>query len=139
IDGRVIFMLPWKGKTIAGTTDVPTEISHHPKPTEEEISFILNSISKYLSVKVRRDDVLAVWSGIRPLVTDPNASNTESILRDHFIDVSPSGLLTITGGKWTTYRLMAKEAVDKAIDIGNLPKSPCQTENTKLIGASGWN
>lgn len=140
IDGRVIFMLPWKGKTIAGTTDVPTKITHNPKPTEEEISFILNSISKYLSVKVRREDVLAAWSGIRPLVTDPNAVNTESILRDHFIDVSKSGLLTIAGGKWTTYRLMAKDAVDKAIEIGNLPaKSPCTTQNTKLIGASGWN
>src|SRR5690606_15649825 len=116
-DGRVIFFLPWQNNTIAGTTDRATEITRHPHPNEEDINWILSEISGYLApdINVRRSDVLAAWAGIRPLVKDPKAKKTESLVRNHLITVSPSGLLTCAGGKWTTYRQMAEEAVDEAI------------------------
>lgn len=141
-DGRVIFFLPWQGNTIAGTTDSPTTITPNPIPTESEISWILSEVARYLSpeITVRREDVLAAWSGIRPLVTDPAAKNTESLVRNHLINISPtSGLLTIAGGKWTTYRQMAEETVDAAIREFNLkPKRGCVTEHLKLVGADGF-
>ncbi|KAI9480753.1 MAG: FAD dependent oxidoreductase-domain-containing protein [Benjaminiella poitrasii] len=141
-DGRVIFFLPWQGNTIAGTTDSPTEVTQNPMPKEDEINWILDEVSHYLSpdVKVRRSDVLAAWSGIRPLVRDPNAKNTESLVRNHMINVSENKLITIAGGKWTTYRAMAEETVDKAIEVFNLnPKQKCQTEHVQLIGSKGYN
>jgi glycerol-3-phosphate dehydrogenase len=100
-------------------TDSPTKVTANPKPTEDEINFILNEVDHYLSpdIQVRRGDVLAAWSGIRPLVRDPHAKNTESLVRNHIVIVSPTGLITIAGGKWTTYRKMAEEAVDKAIEV----------------------
>ncbi|KAJ3114461.1 mitochondrial glycerol-3-phosphate dehydrogenase [Phlyctochytrium bullatum] len=118
-DGRVIFFLPWQGNTIAGTTDSPTVVSPNPVPTETDISWILKEIENYLdpAIKVRRGDVLAAWSGIRPLVRDPAAKNTAALVRNHMINVSDSGLLTIAGGKWTTYRAMAQETVDRAIEV----------------------
>lgn len=102
-DGRVIFFLPWQGNTIAGTTDSPAEVTQHPIPKEEEIEWILSEVRNYLSpdIRVRRGDVLSAWSGLRPLVKDPAAKNTESLVRNHLINVSKSGLLTIAGGKWT--------------------------------------
>ncbi|KAI5784736.1 FAD dependent oxidoreductase-domain-containing protein [Geopyxis carbonaria] len=153
-DGRVIFFLPWQGNTIAGTTDAPTTITPHPLPREEEINWILSEVRRYLSpdITVRREDVLAAWSGIRPLVKDPDAKNTESLVRNHLINISESGLLTIAGGKWTTYRQMAEESVDAAITAfgltpsthpilapGTLPSTGhCNTEHIKLIGAHGF-
>jgi glycerol-3-phosphate dehydrogenase len=161
-DGRVIFFLPWQGNTIAGTTDRATQITAHPQPDEEDIDWILKEISGYLApdINVRREDVLAAWSGIRPLVRDPKAKNTESLVRNHLITISASGLLTCAGGKWTTYRQMAEEAVDEAIkafalqprkvqdipdvsgtglktDNFNLDGS-CQTHQVRLIGAHGY-
>ena len=142
-DGRVIFFLPWQGNTIAGTTDAPTKVMANPLPKEEEIDWILNECRNYLSkdLTVRRGDVLAAWSGIRPLVRDPDAKNTESLVRNHMINVSPSGLLTIAGGKWTTYRQMAEETIDRAITEFNLQPSVshCVTERIRLIGAEYWN
>ncbi|RPA71651.1 DAO-domain-containing protein [Ascobolus immersus RN42] len=125
-DGRVIFFLPWQGNTIAGTTDSPTDITQHPLPKDAEIDWILAEVRRYLSpeINVRRGDVLAAWTGIRPLVKDPNAKNTESLVRNHLLHVSENGLLTIAGGKWTTYRQMAEETVDLAIDTFNLHPSP---------------
>lgn len=116
-DGRVIFFLPWQRQTIAGTTDLPCEVTHNPSPTEDEIQFILNEIKNYLNadVEVRRGDVLSAWSGIRPLVSDPNKEDTQSLARNHIVHVSPSNLITIAGGKWTTYRAMAEHTVDAAI------------------------
>lgn len=121
-DGRVIFFLPWQRHTIAGTTDLPCEITHNPKPTEDEIQFILNEIKNYLNkdVEVRRGDVLSAWSGIRPLVSDPNKGDTQSLARNHIVHVSPSNLITIAGGKWTTYRAMAEHTIDAAIKACNL-------------------
>jgi len=161
-DGRVIFFLPWQGNTIAGTTDAPTSISQNPVAGEDEIDWILSEIRHYLSpdINVRRGDVLAAWSGIRPLVKDPNAKNTESLVRNHLINLSPSGLLTCAGGKWTTYRQMAEECVDEAISTFKLQPKPypnapdisgtemvndgarldgsCQTHQVKLVGAHGF-
>jgi glycerol-3-phosphate dehydrogenase len=134
----------------------------NPSAGEEEIDWILSEIRTYLSpdINVRRGDVLAAWAGIRPLVRDPKAKNTESLVRNHLIDVSPAGLLTCAGGKWTTYRQMAEEAVDEAIKefklqpraVANAPdvsgtgmvddgarlNGSCQTHQVKLIGAHGY-
>lgn len=161
-DGRVIFFLPWQGNTIAGTTDAPCKISANPVAGEDEIKWILSEIRHYLSpdINVRRGDVLAAWSGIRPLVKDPSAKNTESLVRNHLINVSPSGLLTCAGGKWTTYRQMAEEAVDEALKVFRLQgkavtnapdisgtemvndsarlDGSCQTHQVKLVGAHGF-
>ena len=161
-DGRVIFFLPWQGNTIAGTTDAPTKIEQNPAAGEEEINWILREIQNYLApeINVRRGDVLAAWSGIRPLVRDPNAKSTEGLVRNHLVTFSESGLLTISGGKWTTYRQMAEEAVDAAIETFKLTPSAiedpprvsgtdvtdssatldgtCQTHAVKLVGAHGF-
>lgn len=140
-DGRVIFFLPWEGATIAGTTDRPCEVTRNPSPTEEDIQFILQEIRHYLTsdIEVRRGDVLSSWAGIRPLVLDPNQRNTESIARNHIIHVSDSNLVTIAGGKWTTYRSMAKETVDEAVKQCGLPAvSGSQTDGLLLEGAHGY-
>ena len=138
-DGRVVFMLPWLDHTLAGTTDSGTDLTMKPRATDEEIGFILDAIKDYLNVQVRRSDVLSSWSGIRPLATDPNAKDTASISRDHIIIKDPEGIITITGGKWTTYRRMAEETVDEAIQDGHLqPKGPCNTKQLPLSGADGY-
>ncbi|KAE8581153.1 hypothetical protein XENTR_v10024683 [Xenopus tropicalis] len=139
-DGRVIFFLPWEKMTIAGTTDTPTEVTHHPIPTEDDINFILTEVRNYLSsdVEVRRGDVLAAWSGIRPLVTNPNSKDTQSISRNHVVDVGESGLVTIAGGKWTTYRSMAEDTLDAAIKAHNLKAGPCRTVGLFLEGGKDW-
>ena len=135
-DGRVIFFLPWLKSTIAGTTDKPCDITFNSSPTEADIQFILKEIKKYLNpdVNVRRGDVLSAWSGIRPLVLDPSKPNTESIARNHIIDESKSGLITIAGGKWTTSRSMAEETVDYAVKTNKslIAKSGCQTKGLLL-------
>ncbi|PIA37234.1 hypothetical protein AQUCO_03000074v1 [Aquilegia coerulea] len=138
-DGRVVFMLPWLGRTIAGTTDSNTKITMLPEPHEDEIQFILDAICDYLNVKVRRTDVLSAWSGIRPLAIDPKAKSTESVSRDHVVCEDYPGLVTITGGKWTTYRSMAEDAVDLAIKAGKLsPTNGCVTRNLQIVGGDGW-
>ncbi|KAJ5936980.1 Glycerol-3-phosphate dehydrogenase [Penicillium verhagenii] len=139
-DGRVIFFLPWQGNTIAGTTDAPAEISRHPEPSEKDINWILSEIRGYLApdINVDRSDVLAAWSGIRPLVRDPNKTSSQALVRNHLISVSKSGLLTCAGGKWTTYRQMAEEAVDEAIDAFKLkPREPAAVPDISGVGGSG--
>lgn len=142
-DGRVIFFLPWQGNTIAGTTDSKAPVEVEPRAREEDIRWVLEEIRHYLSpdIKVRRGDVLSAWSGLRPLVSNPDASATEGLVRNHMIYVSPSGLLTIAGGKWTTYRAMAEETVDRAVKEFGLQgrvKGGCVTERLRLIGSDGW-
>ncbi|NXA07312.1 GPDM protein, partial [Sapayoa aenigma] len=139
-DGRVIFFLPWEKMTIAGTTDSPTDVTSHPIPTEEDINFILSEVRNYLGtdVEVRRGDVLAAWSGIRPLVTDPNSKDTQSISRSHIVTISDSGLVTIAGGKWTTYRAMARDTIDAAIQEHNLKAGSSKTMGLQLEGAQDW-
>ncbi|KAM4897822.1 GPDM protein, partial [Sylvia borin] len=139
-DGRVIFFLPWEKMTIAGTTDSPTDVTSHPIPTEEDINFILSEVRNYLGadVEVRRGDVLAAWSGIRPLVTNPDSKDTQSLSRNHVVTVSDSGLITIAGGKWTTYRAMARDTIDTAIREHNLKAGSCRTMGLQLEGAQDW-
>ncbi len=135
-DGRVLFLLPWLGKTLVGTTDNPAELVRHPKSSEEEVDYLLRHVKEYVSVSVSAEDVLASWSGLRPLVSDPAAADTAKLSRDHVINVSPSGLLTIAGGKWTTYRKMALDTVDEAVRLGDfVGAGPSCTETLPLHGA----
>lgn len=140
-DGRVIFFLPWQKHTMAGTTDSPCAVTDYPSPAEDDVNFIMNEIKNYLNsdVQVRRADVLSAWSGIRPLVSDPNKENTENLARNHIVHVSDSNLVTIAGGKWTTYRHMAEETVDAAIaTCGLKPKTDCSTLGLFLEGGHNW-
>jgi glycerol-3-phosphate dehydrogenase len=142
-DGRVIFFLPWEGNTIAGTTDAPAPVEREPLAAEDEIRWVLEEVRRYLSpdIKVRRGDVLSAWSGLRPLVRNPAASSTQGLVRNHIIYVSPGGLLTIAGGKWTTYRAMAEETVDEAVKTFGLESrttNGCVTESVRLVGSDAW-
>jgi glycerol-3-phosphate dehydrogenase len=138
-DGRVLFLLPWLGHTLVGTTDQPAPLSADPQATEEEIEYVLRHLRRYFDLPVGRSDVLAAWSGLRPLVSDDRKAGTASLTRDHLISVSESGLLTITGGKWTTYRKMALDAVERAIRIGGLaPRSASRTAGLPLRGAGRY-
>jgi glycerol-3-phosphate dehydrogenase len=134
-DGRVLFAIPWHGKTLVGTTDTPIEkIELEPKAFREEVEFILKTAGDYLAKPPEYEDILSVFVGIRPLVKSAIAKNTASLSRDHTIEIDESDLLTITGGKWTTYRRMAEDAVNQAIKIGGLGARKCRTENLKIHG-----
>lgn len=138
-DGRVVFLLPWLGHTLVGTTDNPAPIEVNPAATEEDVDYLLRQLAKYFSLTVTRDDILAAWCGLRPLVCDPKASDTAGISRDHTVNVSPSGLVTITGGKWTTYRRMASDTVEHAMKIAGLrARRAGSTRTTPLVGAEGY-
>eukprot|EP00092_Neocalanus_flemingeri_P068932 GFUD01084346.1.p1 GENE.GFUD01084346.1~~GFUD01084346.1.p1 ORF type:complete len:724 (+),score=222.38 GFUD01084346.1:232-2403(+) len=139
-DGRVIFFLPWQGLTIAGTTDTPCPVTNSPGPSESDIQFILSEVKNYLTpdIDVRRGDVLSAWAGIRPLVKDPNAGDTASLVRNHVVHVSDSKMVTIAGGKWTTYRAMAAETVDEAVEAAQLGVGPSMTDGLLLEGAHNW-
>ena len=132
-DGRVLFVIPWHGHAVAGTTDTPVDApSLEPRALEEEIEFVLETAGRYLSRPPEREDVLAVYVGLRPLVKGDG--KTSALSRDHVIHVDTSGLLTITGGKWTTYRHMAEDCVDHAITLGKLPDVECKTKNLRIHG-----
>jgi len=134
-DGRVMFAIPWHGHTVVGTTDTPiTEVPLEPRPLEEEIAFVLETAGRYLRRPISRADVLSVFVGVRPLVRSGPGANTASLSRDHTIHIDPSGLLTIAGGKWTTYRHMAEDCVDHAATLAQLPEKPCVTRNLNVHG-----
>ncbi|KAG1849901.1 DAO-domain-containing protein [Suillus subalutaceus] len=157
-DGRVVFFLPWEGGVVAGTTDDPYDMRAHIKPQEEkdaylsgddilpresEIQWVMDEVRGYLSgdIKVRRGDVLSAWSGLRPLISSGTAGGTEGLVRSHIVKVDEGGMVTIAGGKWTTYRAMAEEAVDEAIEVcpGLKAKAwKCQTQELRLVGSEGW-
>ncbi len=132
-DGRVLFVIPWHGHAVAGTTDTPLDApSLEPRALDEEIEFILETAGRYLSRPPSRADVLAVYVGLRPLVKGDG--KTSALSRDHVIHVDMSGLLTITGGKWTTYRHMAEDCVDHAITLGRLRDEACPTRDLRIHG-----
>jgi glycerol-3-phosphate dehydrogenase len=134
-DGRVIFIIPWYEHAIIGTTDTAIEaVTLEPKPRAEEVDFLLETASIYLKQTPTRTDILSVFTGIRPLVKGDKSARTASLSRDHVIRISPSGLVTITGGKWTTVRKMAEDCVDQAIKHAGLKASDCQTKNLRLHG-----
>ncbi len=134
-DGRVLFAIPWYGKVVTGTTDTPLDtITLEPKALDEEIDFILRTAGKYLVNKPSRKDALCIFAGLRPLAADPdNPSATKEVSRRHKITLSPSGLLSIIGGKWTSYRRMAEETIDKAIRAGILENKKCMTKKFSLF------
>jgi glycerol-3-phosphate dehydrogenase len=134
-DGRVMFAIPWHGHTVVGTTDTPiAEPTLEPTPLDSEIAFVLETAGQYLHRAPTRDDVLSVFVGIRPLVRRGDSRITAALSRDHTIHIDASGLLTATGGKWTTYRHMAEDTVDQAIDLARLPERPCVTTTLRIHG-----
>jgi glycerol-3-phosphate dehydrogenase len=134
-DGRVMFAIPWHGHTLVGTTDTPiAEPTLEPRAFDEEIAFILETAGQYLHRAPTRADVLSVSVGIRPLVRAEGAASTAALSRDHTIHIDPSGLLTIAGGKWTTYRHMAEDAVNQAAMLARLPEKTCVTRTLNIHG-----
>src|SRR5262245_31835486 len=134
-DGRVMFAIPWHGHTVVGTTDTPIDhVDLEPLALDEEIEFILETAGRYLEKPATRADVLSVFVGIRPLVKAGAGTKTAALSRDHTIHIDSSGLLTIAGGKWTTYRHMAEDCVDHAATLARLPEKPCVTKNLNVHG-----
>jgi glycerol-3-phosphate dehydrogenase len=134
-DGRVLFAIPWHGHTLVGTTDTPIqEATLEPVAMEQEIDFVLSTAGRYLTKAPTRDDVLSVFAGIRPLVRASGVANTSSLSRDHVIHIDRSGLVSVMGGKWTTYRHMAEDCVDQAATLAQLPERPCATQNLNIHG-----
>ncbi|KAH7885511.1 FAD dependent oxidoreductase-domain-containing protein [Phlebopus sp. FC_14] len=148
-DGRVIFFLPWEGGVVAGTTDTPARVNAQGEQVvagQDEVNWVLDEVRTYLSsdLRVRRGDVLSAWAGLRPLIAAGGGGGeggTEGLVRNHLVRVEESGLVTIAGGKWTTYRAMAEETVDKAVEVFGLQHkatSGCRTETLRLVGSDGW-
>jgi glycerol-3-phosphate dehydrogenase len=134
-DGRVLFAVPWHDKVVVGTTDTPVdEVSLEPRALEEEIGFILKHAAKYMTKDPTRKDVQSVFAGLRPLVKAGDGKNTAAISRDHFLVISESGLVTITGGKWTTYRKMAEDTIGQAILVAGLDDRECVTKKLRIHG-----
>ena len=134
-DGRVLFAIPWRDRVVVGTTDTPVdEASLEPRPLPEEIDFLLTHAARYLTRDPALEDVRSVFVGIRPLVAEADAEDTAEISREHALRVSASGMLTIAGGKWTTYRKMAEDAVDAAETLGDLDPAPCVTTELNIHG-----
>jgi glycerol-3-phosphate dehydrogenase len=134
-DGRVLFVIPWHGHAVAGTTDTPIpEATLDPQAQEQEIDFILETASEYLTRPPKREDIKAVFVGIRPLVSSGDGKNTAALSRDHTVHIDQSGLLTITGGKWTTYRNMAEDTVNQAAMLAQLPDRDCVTRTLNIHG-----
>lgn len=140
-DGRVLFAVPWLGKIILGTTDSPRQdLAREPDAFNSEIDFILGESARYLVRAPQRADIRSLWVGLRPLVKpqDEDGGNTKALSREHTVLASRSGLVTVTGGKWTTYRAMAEDVLDKCFATGLLPARPAGVTNTlRLVGAEG--
>lgn len=134
-DGRVIFLVPWHEHLLVGTTDTPLDhIPSEPYPLEEEVDFLLDHVAHYLCKHPKRSDILTMFAGIRPLINSSKQTKTASLKRDHQIIVSDSNLITIAGGKWTTYRKMGEDVITKAISVASLPNRESKTEHLKLHG-----
>lgn len=134
-DGRVLFAVPWHNRVLIGTTDTPVENAVlEPRPLEAEIDFILKHAARYMVKDPAREDVLCVFAGLRPLVDMGTGKKTAAISRDHHLVVSESGLVTITGGKWTTYRKMAEDTINHAAFIAGLPERECPTRTLRIHG-----
>lgn len=136
-DGRVLFAVPWHDHVVVGTTDTPVDhFELEPTPLEEEIEFILSNAAQYLARDPKRSDVLSVFAGLRPLIkTNERDDSTAALSRDHTIVISDSGLITIAGGKWTTYRHMAEDCINQAETLAGLRSRPCQTVHLPIHGA----
>ncbi len=147
-DGRVIFVLPWQRRLLVGTTEVSAPVSDEPMPTAREVHYLLDHLNNYLNVPVGAQDVAAAWTGLRPLIAAPprrvaggrrRRRGTASLTRDHHLTESRAGLVSVAGGKWTTYRVMAVHAVNRAVAAGGLAaRTVSQTRSTLLAGAAGY-
>lgn len=134
-DGRVLFLVPWYDKVLLGTTDTSIKKPMlEPTPQKKEILFLLDHAKKYLAIAPKEEDVLSIFAGLRPLRKSTDSLASAALSRDHSLLVASSGLVTITGGKWTTYRKMAEDTINKAATIGNLPDRACITKTLKLHG-----
>ncbi|GAB4128081.1 MAG: glycerol-3-phosphate dehydrogenase/oxidase [Roseiflexaceae bacterium] len=134
-DGRVLFAIPWHGKALIGTTDTPVKQADlEPRALPEEIEFLIDHTARYLTRDPNRSDVLSIYAGLRPLVKVGDGSNTKALSRDHTIAISKAGLITVTGGKWTTYRHMGEDTINRAAQVGELPQRPSPTKTLKLHG-----
>jgi len=134
-DGRVLFAVPWRDHVVVGTTDTPLKgHSIEPRALEEEREFVMTHACKYLTKDPTPDDVLSVFAGLRPLVKAGDGSDTAALSRDHSIIISGSGLITLTGGKWTTYRKMAEDVIDQAETLAGLDHKRCETEDMQIHG-----
>ena len=138
-DGRVLFAIPWRDVVVVGTTDTPVDRAEaEPRALPEELDFLLRHAVRYLTRDPSPDDVRSVFVGLRPLVANPSAEGgTAALSRDHVLHIADSGLVTITGGKWTTYRKMAEDTVDQAAVLAGLPDRLCPTEDLRIHGAGG--
>lgn len=137
-DGRVLFVLPWQGATLVGTTDIATLATRDPVPSAAEIDYLLLQLAQWFDPPPPRNAVRARWAGLRPLVAAGSTASAR-LVREHHLEVGPRGLITIAGGKWTTYRLMAQETVDRAIEHAGLaPRHICRTHELPLAGAHGF-
>jgi glycerol-3-phosphate dehydrogenase len=139
-DGRVVFVIPWEGKVLLGTTDTPIQkIDDEPLPLQSEVEFLLKTGNEYLDTKLTKADIESVFSGLRPLISTGDKKDTKSISREEAILVSDSGLVTMSGGKWSTFRKMAEDLTDKLISVGNLTsKMKCFTASFAFPGADGY-
>lgn len=134
-DGRVLFAIPWHNRILLGTTDTPVDRAvREPRALEEEIDFLLRHARRYLTHAPRPRDVLSVFAGLRPLVSEGDPEDTRAISREHVVRVSSSGLVTVTGGKWTTYRRMGQDVVDRAAEEGGLPRIRSSTASLPIHG-----
>lgn len=134
-DGRVLFAIPWHNAVVVGTTDTPVKsVELEPRPFKEEIDFLLSHAARYMSKHPTESDVLSAFVGIRPLVGSSDAENTAALSRDHTVHISNTGLITVAGGKWTTYRKMAEDTVNQAALLGQLEIRPCITTDLNIHG-----
>ena len=138
-DGRVLFILPWLGKCLVGTTDDPTKLVTHPKVSNDDIEYILRHLKIYFDLDINKDEILSSWCGIRPLVKPEENQDTSNIVREHEIKETPTGLISIIGGKWTTYRKMAQQLVDYVYKTRDIEKQKCITKKLKLVGSQNLN
>ncbi len=137
-DGRVLFAIPWHGHVVVGTTDIQVDSAElDPAPTRAEAEYIVEHFNRYLARPVRASDALAAFAGLRPLVNRKNAGSTAKLSREHLVDISPHGLVTVTGGKWTTYRKMAEDTIDAAAREADLPEVASPTAHVPLHGNPG--
>ncbi|NKQ40216.1 MAG: FAD-dependent oxidoreductase [Sulfurovum sp.] len=136
-DGRVLFVLPYQGNCLIGTNDIVCNISEHPRAEEEEISYLLKNINEYLNIHIYKYDILATFAGIRPLLKQNEAKSTATIAREHIAVFSNSGLMTVAGGKWTSYRSMSESTIDLVLQkLGKTTQShPCKTNQYRVVGS----
>jgi glycerol-3-phosphate dehydrogenase len=134
-DSRILFAIPWHGKVLIGTTDTPvSETALEPRPLASELDFLLENAARYLTTIPKPSEILSIFAGVRPLVAGGARKRTASVSRDHHLEVSSSGLVTITGGKWTTYRHMGEETIDAAARVAGLTERPSRTRELPLHG-----